>query len=163
MARVAFGTRVRRRQNRKWLGFGLLLATTALVMAPRVEAAGEVTRPEHPSYGKVWSIPALSADGTIWAGDVDTDGKIIVYRPDGYIDMGGLGEVLPTFMRSMARALWLLALRAAKITTTAPSAGPRRAEYRAWDCSSHPVTPAAMRMTCRATARVLSGATNNWV
>lgn len=91
MARVAFGTRVRRRQNRKWLGVGLLLATTALVMAPRVEAAGEVTRPEHPSYGKVWSIPALSADGTIWAGDVDTDGKIIVYRPDGYIDMGGLG------------------------------------------------------------------------
>ena len=39
MARVTFGTRARRRQNAKWLGFGLLLATTALILAPRTATA----------------------------------------------------------------------------------------------------------------------------
>ncbi|WP_156385659.1 autotransporter domain-containing protein [Devosia sp. Root685] len=91
MARMVFGARTRRRFGGRTLGLGLLLGTTALVLAPRVEAAGEVALPTHPDFGPVWRIPALSADGTIWAGDVDTDGKIIVYRPEGYIDMGGLG------------------------------------------------------------------------
>lgn len=91
MARIVFGTRTRRRFVGRTLGLGLLLGTTALVLTPRVEAAGELTLPSHPDFGPVWRIPALSADGSIWAGDVDSDGKIIVYRPDGFIDMGGLG------------------------------------------------------------------------
>ena len=162
MARVVFGTRVRLRHNRKWLGFGLLLATTALVIAPRVEAAGEVTGREHPSYGPVWSIPALSADGTIWAGDVDSDGKIDVYRPDGYINMGGLG----------GGASHVYAMNGAGTVVVGASRGSDNefrafrwtelAECRIWVCFSLSATPAAMRMTYRAMARASSGGTNNW-
>ena len=90
MAARAFGTR-KRQVGGRWLLAGALMASTALVLVPKAEAAGELTLPSHPDFGRVWRIPALSADGSIWTGDVDEDGKVIVYRPEGYIDMGGLG------------------------------------------------------------------------
>lgn len=96
MARVAFGTRVRRRQNRKWLGFGLLLATTALVMAPRVEAAGEILDLSRPDLGWIYyGIPAVSADGTIFVGNVDdvlNSLHSVYYEADGGVtSLGSFG------------------------------------------------------------------------
>lgn len=73
MARRAFGTLARRRRGgRRAFGLGLLLATTALVLAPRVEAAGEILDPSRPDLGwKYHAIPAISGDGTVWVGNVD--------------------------------------------------------------------------------------------
>ncbi len=74
MARRAFGTRARRRGGVRVFGICLLLATTALVLAPRVEAAGEILDPSRPDLRWIYyGIPAISADGRIFAGNVYDD------------------------------------------------------------------------------------------
>ena len=69
MARVVFGTRMRRRRNGKWLGLGLLLTTTALVMVPKAEAQSRIDFFPH-SSGIVdgYRIWAMSGNGAYLAG-----------------------------------------------------------------------------------------------
>lgn len=96
MAQRAFGTLARRRNGRRAFGLGVLLATTALVLAPRVEAAGEILDPSRPDLDwKYYEIPAISGDGTIFVGNVEdwlNSLYSVFYEADGGVtSLGNFG------------------------------------------------------------------------
>src|SRR5690606_33749932 len=69
MAR-AFGIRKKRNEGR-WLLASVLMASTALIMTPKAEAAGEIVDPTPPDAGWYYrDIPALSADGSMFIGNI---------------------------------------------------------------------------------------------
>jgi probable HAF family extracellular repeat protein len=86
----SFGARKQRRYKSQALA-GVLLASTALVATPQVKAAGEILDPSRPDlHWRYVGIPALSADGTIFVGNVhDTLNNLHT----AYHDPGGHGVV----------------------------------------------------------------------
>jgi probable HAF family extracellular repeat protein len=95
MAERAFGTG-RRRNTRPWVLCTLLLGTTALVATPKADAAGLIEDPSRPDLGfTYYGIPALTADGRIFAGNA-YDEFIDIYvahygHPDGSTSAPGFG------------------------------------------------------------------------
>lgn len=88
-----FGSRKKRSEGR-WLLVGALMATTALVMAPKAEAGGEIVDPT-PRLEDGWfykRIPAISADGSIFIANFQ-DMMGTAYRTHYYA--GGDPVLLP--------------------------------------------------------------------
>ncbi|UXN74872.1 hypothetical protein N8D56_07645 [Devosia sp. A8/3-2] len=65
---------------RRGTALAAIAGTSVLIGTPRADAAGEILTPEYLGHGAVWRIPALSADGNMWAGDLSGDGRTILSR-----------------------------------------------------------------------------------
>lgn len=94
MATRSFGTAPRRRGVWRLAGMAMLLGTTAIVTVPRAEAAGEIIDPSRQDLGyHYYDIPALSADGSIFVGNVFSGGIETGFyqEPGGVTSLPGFG------------------------------------------------------------------------
>lgn len=113
MAIRAFGTASRRRGTWRLAGLAMLLGTTAIVTMPRAEAAGEVLDPSRPDLGyEYYDIPAISADGSIFVGNVfDTLNNIYTgyyEQPGGVTSLPGFGVGTSRIYGMSGNARWVV-------------------------------------------------------
>lgn len=101
MAVREFGKVSRGVRARRVAGMAMLLGTTALVMLPRAEAAGVIEDPSRLDLGyEYYGIPALSADGTIFVGNVYDEFNDLY---TGYYGHPGGVTSLPAFGNGTSR------------------------------------------------------------
>ncbi|ODT77803.1 MAG: hypothetical protein ABS76_26240 [Pelagibacterium sp. SCN 64-44] len=91
----------------------MLLGTTAIVTMPRAEAAGEILDPSRPDLGYVYyGIPALSADGTIFVGNVQDNFNNLYTgyyaHPDGTTSLPGFGNGPSAIYGMSGDARWVV-------------------------------------------------------
>ena len=113
MATRSFGTASRRRGTWRLTGMAVLLGTTAIVSMPRAEAAGEILDPSRPDLGyEYYDIPAISADGTIFVGNVyDTFNRIntgYYQEPGGATSLPGFGAGTSRIYGMSGNARWVV-------------------------------------------------------
>lgn len=113
MATRSFGTASRRRGVWRLTGMAMLLSTTAIVTLPKAEAAGEILDPSRPDLGyEYYDIPALSADGSIFVGNVwDSINRISTgyyQEPGGVTSLPGFGTGTSRIYGMSGDARWVV-------------------------------------------------------
>lgn len=113
MALRSFGTLAPRRSPARRAGLALLLVSTALVGIPRAEAAGVIEDPSRPDLGYSYNhIPALSADGRIFVGNVyDWFNQMntgYYAHPDGTTSLPGFGGRLSYIYGMSGDGRWVV-------------------------------------------------------
>lgn len=113
MATRSFGTASRKRGGWRLTGMALLLSTTAIVAVPKAEAAGEILDPSRPDLGyHYYDIPAMSADGSIFVGNVhDAFNRIetgYYQEPGGVTSLPGFGTGRSRIYGMSGDARWVV-------------------------------------------------------